>query len=120
MFNGSPSALFEQRLIQKMLDSNRKDSSKNTSVSFRRFDLEVCVDIGDGTQGLIRLNSNSHPLQCALEFCKQHNIDKSVAPLLAESIMNELREEVNENSGSPVLKHRLSQSMVEEKRPELK
>lgn len=49
-----------------MLDSNRKDSSKNTSTSSRKFDLEVCIDIGDGTTGIIKLDSCSHPLDSAI------------------------------------------------------
>lgn len=120
MINGSSSDLLEQKLIQKMLDSNRKDSSKNTSTSSRKCDLEVCVDIGDGTTGVIRLEWGSHPLESALEFCREHNIDESVAPLLAQSILNELKEEENQNRSSLILNHKLSQSMIEEVRPELR
>ena len=69
MFNGSPSTLLEHRVIEKMLDPNTNYSSKNTSTSFRKFDLEVCIDIGDGTTGFIKLDGSSNPYQCALEFC---------------------------------------------------
>ena len=73
-----------------MLDSNRKDSSKNTSTSSRKFDLEICIDIGNGTTGVIKFDSNSNvgALESALEFCREYGVDEGVAPLIAESIVN--------------------------------
>ena len=70
MFNGSPSTHLEHRIIEKMLDPINNYSSKNTSTSFKKFDLEVCIDLGDGNTGFIKLDATSNPLQCALEFCQ--------------------------------------------------
>lgn len=49
-----------------MLDPSKNYSSKNTSTSFRKYELEVCIDLGDGTTGFIKLDANSNPQQCAL------------------------------------------------------
>jgi hypothetical protein len=52
-----------------MLNTTKNYSSKNTSTSLKKFELEVCIDLGNGTTGFIKLDATSNPLQCALNFC---------------------------------------------------
>jgi len=53
----------------------------------------VCIDIGDGRKGILRIDERSDALECALQFCREYELDEVIAGILCQSIKEKIDSE---------------------------
>lgn len=80
----------EAKLIEKIL---AEETDPADECQWLPFNFEVCIDIGDGRKGILKIDERSDALDCALQFCRNYELDEVIAGILCQSIKEKIDNE---------------------------